>query len=344
MAQPVVRAAFDIGSSQHKVVVASVDDSGVHVLYSHAIRVPLADILATQSRQILPQHALDDSRRALRMLRAHAVAAGASEFAAVATQVFRTAHNGLEYLQRLAAEESVRITLVTVAEEGVLAFRAAQVGYPLGSPHYVQRESVVVWDCGGSSLQLTHFDVVSSTHEVLGVPIGSSTVRNAFLSSGACPSSTSQLAKWISDNATPLSPQLEQKLALRHVAVVGIGGQTSMFSIVAAHKRHSEFFLADVRRAISDEIRFARDYSKTLPKLVLLAEVMKLYKIQKVRHVASNGSCIGLLTTCSSRLWRPRANAGLHTDTLDTLLLEDAVHGELPAASGTSQCYNLSGL
>lgn len=135
-----VRAAFDIGSSHHKLTVARLHPKNplvLDILHSSSIRVPLADALRTSSSSssaaessvnpatALPDEALTASWRAVTELKARAKAHGATVFSAVATAVFRAASNGPLYLTRLSATHAIHISVLSAEDEGALAFRTA---------------------------------------------------------------------------------------------------------------------------------------------------------------------------------------------------------------------------
>ena len=98
----VVRAALDIGSGEHKLVVAATRPGGYRkVLHSQVVTVLLAqDMRRAGGDGSLSAGALRASREALEDLKAAAEKLGATEYAGVATAVFRRATNGMTSLRR----------------------------------------------------------------------------------------------------------------------------------------------------------------------------------------------------------------------------------------------------
>ena len=68
---------------------------------------------------------------------------------AVATEVFRQAMNGEEFVSRLSQSLGIEIHLISQEEEALLGFKGAQV--VTGK----KASEIVVWDIGGGSMQMT---------------------------------------------------------------------------------------------------------------------------------------------------------------------------------------------
>lgn len=62
----------------------------------------------------------------------------------------------------------------------------------------------------------------------------------------------------------------------------------------------------DVWQAADEIERGGEQEMTVLPKLVLLAELMGKYGIERVRYVPGNGNCVGLLATEEERFWGPK--------------------------------------
>lgn len=287
-----IRAAFDIGSSQHKLTVAQCSpQSQPRILHHAAIRVPLADSLTPQHS--LPPYILSASHAALRSLKAAAISHGATHFAAIATHVFRVSENGPQHIASLSSTHNISITTLNSTEEGLLAFSTISL-YPLDV------STAVVWDSGGASTQLTHRHF--HQYVVHSLPLGSSAVRAAYKRLNSIP----KLVEWLSSFIThPSDPRLTQKMTSQ--TVLAIGGPTSMFALAQSRLPTQSFTEEQVRRLFPVVQKEPRQYVlSVLPKLVLLAELMKAYSISVVRHIPSNGNCVGLLLSQDPRFWQHR--------------------------------------
>lgn len=307
---PVVRAAFDLGSSHHKLVVAATSPGRAPtILLSTSIRVALADALT--DTQHLPASALLASRLAFHRLHTLALSYRPAAFTAVATAVFRTARNGQPHLAALP----VRVHVLDADTEGALAFASATVAYP----PCARRQDVVVWDSGGAS---TQWAVPSEDGvHVRAVTLGSSSVRAVYREGRSVERLRGFVGTLAGEPGCVLASRLE-----RGALVVGIGSDSSMFGL-AAGRKGDVFSEEDVWEAV-EEVRVCGGEQEmaVLPKLVLLAELMALYRIDAVRYVKGNGNCVGLLASEDERLWgkavRDSANSQIRENPLAELSTE----------------------
>lgn len=296
-----IRAAFDIGSSQHKLVVAKVHPSRrPQPLHSESIRVPLADHLS--SHQTLPPAVLEQSLDVIKQQLFIAKQKGATSFCAIATQVFRVSASGQAHLTNIAAL-GIKVVKISQHEEGVLAFASALWKAPAFPD---TNQAAVVWDSGGGSTQWTY--MTGRKLRVHALQIGSSVVRRVFREMGDGEHAVKNLSKWVMEQAGVPEAGLRRRLTER-ATVLGIGGQTCMFAIAAA-KFGEEFdadqvwaFIAQLVRGMNESLLLPDLPSKVLPKMVFLGTLMSAYNIGKVRYVNTNGSCVGLLASEDVRYW-----------------------------------------
>lgn len=323
-----IRAAFDLGSSQHKMSVAAVTAHSLTVLHSASIRVPLADALHLSADAALPPHVLRASHAAVRELRASALAFGVSRFSAVATHVFRVATNGAAHLAALAAAHALPVVVVSACDEGVLAlatvsFSSLSPSDPASSRPHSGDAATVAWDCGGGSSQLCtrlsdtdQCDMPDgSPFAVHALPFGSSAVRAVFANAaGPLRRRVAVLSSWVCARAraTPIqSPVLSARLRAHHVRAVG--GATSMFALASARVANAvlrrrdiaALVRATVDRYSAEELQDCDEVVAVLPKLVLLLQLMIAYDVRSVRYVPGNGNCVGLLSSNDARFWNP---------------------------------------
>lgn len=284
-----IRAAFDLGSSHHKLVVA------LHrpyttplLLFSTSVRIPLADSLTASNT--LPPSALLASSLAVARLHALALEHGATAFAAVATAVFRAAVNGPAHLAALP----VPVSVLDAQTEGRLAYASAMVSVQRDVPR-----DCVVWDSGGAS---TQWCLVGDRGDfsVRTISVGSSSVRARYRGQR----DVGELRRWVRRVAGSPGEVLARKLRDGGV-VLGIGSAASMFALAAGRVGRETFGEGDVWEAVREVERAGEegDVVTVLPKLVLLAELMGAYGIGRVRYVEGNGSCVGLLASEEERFW-----------------------------------------
>lgn len=316
-----IRAAFDIGSSHHKLTVAHIhadaptDSStppNLTILHSSSIRVPLAESLNNTPSKNLPSSILQQSRTAINTLRSKAISLGAQSMSAIATAVFRSASNGPSYLSTLG----MPVTILSAEDEGAFAFRTAMV---TSCDVQVKERNTIVWDSGGGSTQWTFLNQ-DNEFIVHALPFGSGVVRKAFVDRA---NNVALLAEWIKGkvihyNNVVLNNAITQKI------VVGIGNDSSMFAIAATIKGSVSFNACDVDKAISKYVNSGNqvEITSAVPKLVLLKVLMQLYGIHCVRWSKANGSCIGLLISQDIRFWPPVVTAS-HAPVINAV--EDAV-------------------
>jgi hypothetical protein len=173
------RAAFDIGSSATKIQCADYEEGlplntiigqerpvsfGVDYLKS-------ADGCLSESIQLKGLEVLEE-------LKYEAEKSGATQFSAIATEVFRKAVNGHQYLDRVSAM-GIPVTILTQDLEAKLGYNSAilTAGVDANSSDYC------VWDSGGASFQISTRDKTDETGNSFCTYMGSlgSSVCSALL-------------------------------------------------------------------------------------------------------------------------------------------------------------------
>lgn len=283
------------------------------VLFGQEIPVAFAIAWKASADGTLSEEIRTKGLEALRQLLAvcdsHGVPANARR--AVATEVFRKAANGADYLAQVHRELGLAVEVVTQDVEADLGFRTA-VALQGRAP-----EDVVCWDSGGASFQITSL-------EGAGQPLRS---YLGALGTGVCAamlveevqggsfsecSSPNPVAK---AHAEALVAAMRERLAepadwLRGKRLTAIGGPNSMFCVTSEALGTSTYALGDVRRALSSVLDLAdadmapKPYCQgelrepaayIVPKIALLVAVMEHCEIAEVHFCASIGSCAGLL-------------------------------------------------
>ena len=160
MTAEVVRAAFDIGSGATKVCVARVVLNAAvvpppppTVLHEEEVSILLRQDLAARGDGAIGAEMLARCASEIERMQTLARHLGASQFAAVATAVFREASNGGAFVERtLRARLGLNVAIVSQELEGELGHRTAVA---LAAPLGLAPTDVVSYDSGGGSFQVT---------------------------------------------------------------------------------------------------------------------------------------------------------------------------------------------
>lgn len=168
----VTRAAYDIGSDGTKFMLARVNlCQGVieQVLLQESIPVAYRDDLYQSPDKGFSPHirrvglqALSDAK-----LKMESQASSISQHCAIATASFRAATNASDYINEISHNVDVQVVTLSQHDEGKLAFYSVLSKMPAVDP-----ASIMVWDIGGGSMQLTTLDPKGEWH-VLGTELAS---------------------------------------------------------------------------------------------------------------------------------------------------------------------------
>lgn len=284
-----IRAALDLGSSQHKLIVAITSPSHPPtVLFSHATSVPLSSSALPDGS--LPSSVLSLSLSTLIRYRAISHSLKAFSICAVATHALRTASNGPAHLAAIHAL-GIKVLSLSQHEEGVLAFRSALVADPTLDPR-----KTVVWDSGGGSTQWTFMRNGQFCTE--GVQLGSGLGRKIYFGGGGIRG----VKRWIQNGMQGIHIGNDGQEDMKFV---GVGGNSCMFAI--AKKWRKGDHLEVTRKQVSEivvERRTSKGFpEREVPKMVMMAGMMDMLGIESVRYVFMNGSCLGLLASDEHRFW-----------------------------------------
>lgn len=156
------RAAFDIGSGSTKLqctdckIVRWGNGSydyeviPIHDVFSAEIPVQFGADLMRSGDGLLSEEIQQRGLNVFLSLKSEAKEVGATEFSAIATEVFRRASNGAEYLDRLRAT-GVPISLVSQTTEAVLGYQSVQcLMKRMTAADGIERSESCVWDSGGT--------------------------------------------------------------------------------------------------------------------------------------------------------------------------------------------------
>mmetsp|Transcript_32179 Transcript_32179/g.54041 ORF Transcript_32179/g.54041 Transcript_32179/m.54041 type:complete len:333 (-) Transcript_32179:84-1082(-) len=324
-------AALDVGSGSTKLDVAKVDTRSIpwrivgELLYSENVELLLAADYKSNPDGKLSTSIMDSTMEVISRLQAIAHKHDA-KMRGVATAVFRLATNANELLDRLNNELGIALEVVSQEEEGKIGFLTAASGLP--EPEEARKKGlppltpvdVVAWDSGGASFQLT----ISATcgFDVYQGPLGASLVTAMLLekvqkrsfASQPSPNPVSllqiqELCVLVAAEFPDAPVWLREKLANQaHTQVIGIGGETCIFSLASQILEKTEYTTEEVWSGIeklagSTDAELSK-YSQAhmvIPKLVLMHTVMNTIGIRQVRYLPSNGGCRGVLI--SPKYW-----------------------------------------
>lgn len=163
------RMAIDIGSGSTKVLIAEIEPDNneiVNVLLSTTFPVPYQAALDKSSDGTFDAEVQATGLKAFSEMQKLAQQYEVQRVVAVATSAFRKANNSHAFVDKVFAETSFKIQVITQRQEGEIAFFSATA-----SGEY-SPENVVVWDIGTGSVQMTtvndHGDLIVYMGEAMG--------------------------------------------------------------------------------------------------------------------------------------------------------------------------------
>jgi Ppx/GppA phosphatase family len=170
---PITRAAFDLGSGVFKLAIAEVSEKDIQLKFSKVIKVGLGVDLAESLDNTLSEKVQTIAIKALKELIQEARNQGATQFAGIATAVFRKAVNGKEFLQKLQDNNQMPLCLISQEQEGILAFKTF-----LNAFLEIEENHCIALDIGSASFQLTAKN--NTSYDVFNGPLGISGVLKIF--------------------------------------------------------------------------------------------------------------------------------------------------------------------
>lgn len=230
---------------------------------------------------------------------------------AVATEVFRKAANGRDFLDSAYRELGLAIEVVSQAEEAELGFRTA-VALQDGPA-----DRVICWDSGGASFQITSKDpstsVLRSYVGALGTGNATALLVEEVQGHSFAERHTPNPASV--QEAEALVQRLRRELGtppewLQGSSVTAIGGPNSMFCVASEALGNTTYSSADVKCALQGVVDLTDDEMASrpfcqgelreppgliVPKLCLLLAVMEHCAFAGVHFCPAIGSCHGLL-------------------------------------------------
>lgn len=144
----VYRAAFDVGSETTKMKVAKVNkclQKNEGNIYRNEAKISYAE---NHRSGVFTPEIQKAGIIALSRLKNEATGHRAEAFSGVATESFRQTSNTPEFLDEVKKKTGISLKLIDQNEEAILGYLAATAAFTL------KPEKTIVWDIGGSSMQI----------------------------------------------------------------------------------------------------------------------------------------------------------------------------------------------
>ena len=338
------RAAFDVGSGSTKMQCSDCEISAdgqclkiVNVLFGQERPVSFgADYMCSKTGD-LSEDIQELGLQTLQDLKQEAVNLGATQFSAIATEVFRKANNGESYLDKarsLCRFPFVVLTQALEAEvgyESVMAMRTHPPGNEVDESSLSSKGCA--WDSGGASFQITSIDrscepqVIQSYMGALGTSVTTAILvrevqkQELTKETPVNPVSKEHCSHFLEVLTSKLIQEVPDWLRETHT-VHAASGPNSMFNLCcdiltrlrSADRPLQSFTTEDVSQALEACLNRSNEVLKMfvdfpysdgprliVPKLCLLLAVMRHTGVQAVHTVRCVGSCAGVMK--DFRLW-----------------------------------------
>lgn len=312
-AEIVRRAAFDFGSGKIKLQVADVDTENhsiVQTMHAEASVVQLSED-AANNRGFFSEKIQRQALIAAHNLKQKAIDLGAIEFIGLATEAYRKAPNGQELVDKYFSELNIPVKIISQLEEGKMGFLA------LIAEANLDPSSVISWDIGGGSFQVTYFDDEKNI-QVYMAPFGRITTKNAIIkfvknedpSNLASPNPMS-ISEWESslrylDAVLPQAPEsLVAKLRRADVQLIGISAHPEKLRILKTYHLNDIVKLLEERLNKNDS-ELANIHNSppiAVSELALVHSIMHKLNVSSVNYIrTSSGSTSAILIT--EKYWK----------------------------------------
>lgn len=302
-----VRAGIDIGSGTSKIQVAEVNTCTRtlgKVLYQDQQPVAFGDDLTRSADGTLSADIQAKGQAVLKSMIAAAKPFHPKRISGVATAVFRNAPNGALVINQFSQQTGASLRVISQQQEGELGFLSARAA--LNQPG-LSNEDLLVWDIGGSSMQMTTWDQqrgVSRVNSYLG-KLASVSLKNMIisvlmnkpLSAQASPNPIGdyqdqvlRLVRFYAAN--DVSAQIKQ--AASHKTVLGIGGVHGFSVRDQLGAGAGEYSVQDLARVAAERVKLSDsqlsgDYKATdVSNLLLVEGYMQALGIEKVKIVKAS--------------------------------------------------------
>lgn len=304
-AEIVVRGAFDIGSNETKLCVAAIDNETnqiVEIYYNSIREVALRRELANNAHGHLSEAIEKQLIDAINQLIAESAQFSPQQFFGVGTSAFRTAKNGQSVLERVKEKTGVTIHLAPQVEEGVIGLLSA------AATSQKKPEEIICWDSGSGSFQMT--TMIDGNVVIYGEEFGFFLAYQTLFKmrgiegpvTNALNPMSEEEKKELSDRIRTILSPCPEWLLNKNKEVVGIGGNSCLFSIGQIATGKFLYTKEDIRRAMSEfagktdeELSMFPDPHKVGVALTLLYTLMDHCNLNQVTYQPTNGGCDGIL-------------------------------------------------
>jgi exopolyphosphatase/guanosine-5'-triphosphate,3'-diphosphate pyrophosphatase len=302
------RTAFDIGSSNTKMVVAKVDtclQNMKQVLEEKNIAVGYKDDL-DNSQGRFSEEIQRKGIEALQQLKKIAQKYNPVQYMGVATSAFRKSKNGVMLADNIKEKLDIRIQIISQRTEAILGFLGA---YPQTG---LDKKEILVWDIGGGSMQIVmvHDDNIFEVYEG---KLGSVSMKNMIISAIQGKSykdmkSPNPMGEAVATKAinmaqyyTAIHVQKSIKEKAKSLMVLGIGGVHYYSVRKQSVMEGKTYTISDVEKALTSRSKLTDSeiggkYAATdVSNLTLVLGFMKELKIERIKTLKAN-KAHGILT------------------------------------------------
>jgi exopolyphosphatase/guanosine-5'-triphosphate,3'-diphosphate pyrophosphatase len=302
--QEVVRASLEIGSGQTKLTVGVVDTTTnqiEQIWYQNHLQVKLRQDLAISENGCLSEQIENRLIAIIQQMKGEIAQFAPEEWAVVATSVFRTAKNGVEFLKRVEKSTGIAAKILSQTEEAQIGFATAKA---------VSREmpeNIITCDCGSGSFQISR--LVEGKLEVYGAEYAFAqtlqaifTHRNQPFVINMSPNPVSyeealKLIDIVRSHLPPTPTWLQNKNT-----IVTFGDEQSSFKIASIATGKSRFTKNEIFEALvklcgknDEELTLFPKPDEVIPVLVLIYTIMDHSELETASFFPANGNCEGLL-------------------------------------------------
>ena len=295
------RAAFDIGSSTTKMVVATVDTCQQNVkqiLEEKNVAVGYKDDL-DNSQDIFSEEIQIKGLEALKQLKKIAQKYNPNEYVGIATSAFRKSKNGVVLANKINEKLGIRVLIIPQRTEAILGFLAAypQTGF--------DKKEILVWDIGGGSMQITMAQD-DDTFEVYEGKLAAVGMKNMIICAIQGKSykdvqSPNPMGEAVATKAVNMAQyyaaihvQKAIKEKAKHLTVLGIGGCHYYCVRKQCVNEGKTYTISDVEKTLTTRCKLTDSeiggkYAPTdISNLALVLGFMKELEIEKVKTLKAN--------------------------------------------------------
>ncbi|MBI9078719.1 MAG: hypothetical protein JEY79_03145 [Pseudodesulfovibrio sp.] len=291
------RAAFDIGSAAIKCTIADVDIATGRTMKTFeelSQKIDFAEDLARSYDGNFSKKIMNKGIEIIKKMKLAATKHRVVEYSGVGGTAFRSARNGRAYFVRIKDETGIQCRIISEQQAALLSYHAARQRLDIS-------KDILVWDIGGSGMQITSRDMnggltfyVDAMASVSFKNVVIDFIQKKDLTTTTTPNPMSrdevkQALNYVKSYAEiNIPPALISQIRNSNVRVAGIGG-VHYFSIPETlGQRNESYTSAEVKQALEEwtdkpDNAFESEYANTrLTNLILVLGYMKALNIDAV--------------------------------------------------------------